>query len=107
MGIWNERLRRLLISAGVTGIALTGCNDSSGDLKPGADAGPNADVRSVPLDSSGNDAKSDVVNFDQSFSEAATTKALDGQSVPPDLTVAGKRTGSCVREWKSSGPKLN
>ena len=112
MGNWNEQLRKLAIAAGMSGIGLTGCNDSSDAPKPGENSQPNGEVRSVKQDSSGNEPKSsaadspEAVNFDQSFSKAASTEVLEGQFVPPDVTVAGKRTGQLREAVEELWPKI-
>src|SRR5262245_26576230 len=47
-----------------------------------------------------------AANFDQSFAEAVTTDVLDGQRLPPDVTMAGKKAGPLRVVVEKSWPKI-
>jgi cyclophilin family peptidyl-prolyl cis-trans isomerase len=47
-----------------------------------------------------------AINFDQSFAEATITDVLDGQRLPPDVTMAGKKAGPLRAAIEESWSKI-
>jgi peptidyl-prolyl cis-trans isomerase B (cyclophilin B) len=104
------RLRIFLIAGCACGLGFTGCTKTPEATRPQDDTRPNAAVQSVNADSLGQGAaateKPVPLNFNQSFEEAVSTEVLEGQFVPPDLTVAGKKTAQLRAAVEVLWPKI-
>ena len=92
MAGWQNRLRKLLVVVSFAGVLLLiGCGKDTGSDTPkvnsNGDAGANGSSTAHPSTNNAN------LNYNQTFEEAVITEVIDGQQLPPNVTIGGKKTG--------------